>query len=97
MEYPSTVTIVVSLVVGLLLVVFFRKKWRSGDVYPPAAATMVDHIVNFKRLHDFLYDRHKRYKTFGISYPTFSLVCTTDPADVEYMLKTNFANYVKVS
>lgn len=100
-EYAAAVTTIIammlSLVTALLLGLFFRKKWRNCDVYPPGAATMVDHILNFKRIHDFFYDRHQRFKTFRIAYPTFSMVCTTDPADVEHMLKTNFANYIKVS
>lgn len=98
-EYAAAVTTItammLSLVTALLLGLFFRKKWRNCDVYPPGAATMVDHILNFKRIHDFFYDRHRRFKTFRIAYPTFSMVCTTDPADVEHMLKTNFANYIK--
>ena len=93
----TAIMLSLSLVAPLLLALLLRKKWRSGGVYPPVAATMVDHIVNFKRLHDFLYDRHRRFKTFRIAYPTFSLVCTTDPADVEHMLRSNFSNYIKVS
>jgi hypothetical protein len=96
MEYPAAITIILPLVAGSVLVfLFFKIKWRSHDEYPPVAATMVDHILNFKRLHDFLYDRHRRLKTFRIAYPNFSLVCTVDPANVEHILKSNFANYIK--
>jgi len=47
--------------------------------------------------HQFLLDHHRRYKTYRIAYPTFSYVLTTDPANVEHILRFNFANYTKVS
>ena len=97
MEYPTAITIFVPLATGLLLVIlFFKMKW-SDDQFPPMAATMLDYILNFNRLHDFLYDRHIHLKTFRIAYPNFSLVCTVDPANVEHIVKSNFSNYIKVS
>ena len=98
MEYPVAIAIILPIAAASLLVIlFFKRKWRSPDKYPPVAATMVGHILNFKRLHDFLYDHHRRLKTFRIAYPNFSLVCTVDPANVEHILRSNFANYIKVS
>eukprot|EP01018_Ginkgo_biloba_P016142 Gb_31692 [translate_table: standard] len=38
----------------------------------------------------------ERYRTFRVVHPTFSYVITADPANVEHILKTNFANYGKV-
>ncbi|KAH9311242.1 hypothetical protein KI387_026277, partial [Taxus chinensis] len=70
----------------------FRSKW-SGHSYPPVAATMVGYALNFKRIHDFHTDHHYRYKTYRLVYPTRSYVLTTDPANVEHILKTNFTNY----
>nr|ATG29922.1 CYP704C10 [Taxus chinensis] len=70
----------------------FRSKW-SDHPYPPVAATMIGHILNFKRVHDFYTDHHYRYKTYRLAYPTHSYVYTTDPANVEHILKTNFTNY----
>jgi len=83
-----------SIVLALLVIFLFKMKW-SGDLCPPVAATVVGLIINFKRIHDFLFDHHRRYKTYRIAYPTFSYVFTTDPANVEHILRFNFANYVK--
>ena len=85
-----------SIALALLVILLFKRKW-SGDLCPPVAATVVGHIINFKRIHDFHFDHHRRYKTYRIAYPTFSYVFTTDPANVEHILRFNFANYVKVS
>ena len=60
------------------------------------AATIFSHIANFSKEYDFLTDLHHRYKTYRIAYPTHNYVFTTDPANVEYILKTNFTNYGKV-
>ncbi|XP_057852061.2 cytochrome P450 704C1 isoform X2 [Cryptomeria japonica] len=76
----------------LFLQNIFKSKW-SSDSYPPVAATIVGHILNFKRIHDFYADHHYRYKTYRLAYPTHSYVYTTDPANVEYILRTNFTNY----
>jgi cytochrome P450 len=83
-----------SIALALLVILLFKRKW-SGDLCPPVVATMVGHMINFKRIHDFHFDHHRRYKTYRIAYPTFSDVYTTDPANVEHILRFNFANYVK--
>jgi cytochrome P450 len=85
-----------SIALALLVILLFKMKWRD-DLRPPVAATVVGHIINFKRTHDFHFDLHRRYKTYRVAYPTFSYVFTTDPANVEHILRFNFANYTKVS
>eukprot|EP01018_Ginkgo_biloba_P016149 Gb_22851 [translate_table: standard] len=57
--------------------------------------TVCQHIMNFERVHDYHTDHAERHRTFRVVYPTFSYVFTTDPANVEHILKTNFANYGK--
>ena len=37
--------------------------------------------------------KHKTYRAYNV---LIDYVVTTDPANVEYILKTNFANYGKV-
>ncbi|GLJ25957.1 hypothetical protein SUGI_0497650 [Cryptomeria japonica] len=83
-----------SLLFLLFLLNIFKSKW-SIVPYPPVAATIVGHIINFKKQYDYLTDFHYRYRTFRIAYPNHSYVFTTDPANVEYILKTNFTNYGK--
>jgi len=100
MELLSTYalsTVLVPLAVSLLLFFAVSRKWNGrSNPSPPMAATVVGHILNFKRIHDFLAHNHQRYKTFRIAYPTFSYVFTVDPPNVEHILKTNFTNYGRV-
>ncbi|PKU83145.1 Cytochrome P450 704C1 [Dendrobium catenatum] len=68
----------------------FRKK-----NYPPVAGTIFHQLLNLHRLPDFQTDLSRRYKTFRILAPFFNYVYTVDPINIEYILKTNFANFGK--
>ncbi|KAH0464795.1 hypothetical protein IEQ34_004898 [Dendrobium chrysotoxum] len=68
----------------------FRKK-----KYPPIAGTMIHQFLNLHRLLDFQTDLSRRYKTFRILTPFCNYVYTVNPDNVEYILKTNFANFGK--
>jgi len=89
MEYVAA-----TLTLALLVIFLFKMNW-SGGLCPPVAATVIGVMINFKHLHDFILHHHRRYKTYRIAYPTFSYVLTTDPANVEHILRSNFANYIK--
>lgn len=90
-----TVLVSVSALACSLWIVGYLRSWRRKDVYAPVVGTMLNHAINFERLHDYHTDQAQRYKTFRVVYPTCSYVFTTDPVNVEHILKTNFANYVK--
>lgn len=71
---------------------FPNKKKR----YHPIAGTIVNQLINFYRLHHYMTDlatKHTSYRLLGLFR---SKVYTADPANVEYILKTNFTNYGKV-
>ncbi|KAJ8552749.1 hypothetical protein K7X08_020142 [Anisodus acutangulus] len=63
--------------------------------YHPVAGTAIDHLLNFDRLHDYMTEQANKYKTYRILNLFKSEVYTSDPANVEYILKTNFPNYGK--
>eukprot|EP00253_Pinus_taeda_P023291 PITA_23291 len=90
----STEYAAVTLTLVLLVIMLFKMNWRSDATRPPVAATMFGIIINFKRLHDFILHHHRRHKTYRIPYPTFSYVVTPHPANVEHILRSNFANYI---
>ncbi|GLJ25952.1 hypothetical protein SUGI_0497490 [Cryptomeria japonica] len=90
-----TLSVTVFLLVFSLWIVGFLRKFRNNGAYPPLVGTMLSHVMNFERLHDYHTEQAERCKTFRVMYPTFSYVFTTDPINVEHILKTNFTNYVK--
>ncbi|KAG8065892.1 hypothetical protein GUJ93_ZPchr0004g39238 [Zizania palustris] len=63
--------------------------------YPPVAGTVLHQLLNFGRLVEYQTELSRRYRTFRMLTPTNNYVYTVDPANVEYILKTNFANYGK--
>ncbi|KAM0946756.1 putative abieta-7,13-dien-18-ol hydroxylase [Dioscorea sansibarensis] len=98
---PISVAIIIALLVlptfyafKLILGPSFSKKWRRRN-YPPVAGTIFHQLMNLHRLQDFQTDISHKYKTFRMLTPSCNFVYTVDPVNVEYILKTNFANYCK--
>ncbi|KAK9914141.1 hypothetical protein M0R45_037935 [Rubus argutus] len=94
MDFLSTslLPIAISLAVILLAVIFLPEKKRR---YHPVAGTVLNQLINFPRLHDYMTELAGKYRTYRLLGFFRSEVYTSDPANVEYMLKTNFANYGK--
>lgn len=61
----------------------------------PLLGSTLELTANFHRLFDWLTDYAMHFPTFEAKYIGFRLLFTVDPANVEYILKTNFSNYVK--
>lgn len=63
----------------------------------PVIGVLIEAHANWHRIHDwmteYLYQGHtiRAHAGFG-----FQIVFTADPANVEHIMKTNFANYPKV-
>lgn len=62
----------------------------------PVAGTVFHQLLNFSRLHDYMTNLARKHKTYRLLSLSGSEVYTSDPINVEYILKTNFANYGKV-
>lgn len=61
----------------------------------PLLGSTLELTANFHRLYDWLTDYAMHSPTFEAKYMGFRLLFTVDPANIEYILKTNFPNYVK--
>ncbi|CAL4946146.1 unnamed protein product [Urochloa decumbens] len=73
------------------------RRSSSTRRYPPVAGTVFHKLYHLRRLHDYLTDLSRRHKTFRLLAPGLRrrLVYTCDPAVVEHILRSNFANYGK--
>lgn len=102
MDFSSYLPIYISIATALLLALCIGNKilgkgeWRRKKRLPPVAGTIFHQLVNFKRLHDFQTDLSRIYKTFRLLAPSNTQIYTADPANIEYILRTNFKNYGKV-
>lgn len=74
---------------------FQERDFAKGPPSWPLLGAALSHASNLHRFHDYITDYCRKYRTFRVAYPGFDYYYTADPANVEYMLKTNFHNYVK--
>ncbi|KAA0049016.1 hypothetical protein IC582_012314 [Cucumis melo] len=88
----AAVLLLISIVVRLILTHKLRKK-----KYHPIAGTVFHQLLNFHRLHDYMTDLARKHKTYKLLGPFRDEVYTSDPPNVEYMLRTNFENFGKGS
>ncbi|CAI9278054.1 unnamed protein product [Lactuca saligna] len=95
---PVSISAISTISLLLLLCIYVynqhnqRKKTKT---HHPIAGTMFNQLLNFNRLHDYMTDLAKKHKTYRLISPFRYEVYTSDPVNVEYILKTNFENYVK--
>ncbi|KAK9141459.1 hypothetical protein Syun_010859 [Stephania yunnanensis] len=68
---------------------------KKGKKRHPIAGTMLNQLLNFNRLHHYMTDLATKHYTYRLISPFRSEVYTADPANVEYILKTNFPNFGK--
>ncbi|KAJ9188422.1 hypothetical protein P3X46_003781 [Hevea brasiliensis] len=71
------------------------KKKQRKNKYHPVGGTIFHQLLNFNRMHDYVVDLAGKYKTYRLLSPFRNMIFTRDPANVEYILKTNFENYGK--
>ncbi|KAJ7552926.1 hypothetical protein O6H91_06G077100 [Diphasiastrum complanatum] len=61
----------------------------------PLVGSYIEVISNKQRIHDWVTDYAKLYKTFELRIGGTRMIHTVDPINVEYILKTKFVNYPK--
>lgn len=89
----------IALAILLVQIVANKLKQKNGNKrkkYHPIGGTMFNQLLNFNRLHHYMTDLATKHKTYRLLSPFRSEIYTAEPANVEYMLKTNFENYGKV-
>ncbi|XP_038893212.1 cytochrome P450 704C1-like [Benincasa hispida] len=88
----AAVLLLISIVVRQILTRKPRKK-----KYHPIAGTVFHQLLNFHRLQDYMTDLARKHKTYRLLGPFRNEVYTSDPPNVEYILRTNFDNFGKGS
>ncbi|KAL6882674.1 hypothetical protein ACP4OV_011364 [Aristida adscensionis] len=95
MESPLSHPALLALPLLLLALLYLARRRHRSRRYPPVAGTMLHQLFNFGRLVEYHTELSRRHRTFRMLTPTCNYVYTVEPANVEYILKTNFANYGK--
>ncbi|KAK4385086.1 cytochrome [Sesamum angolense] len=95
---PIFLSVVVAiLAVFVVRVVIGLSAKKEKRKYHPIRGTIFHLLFNFRQIYDYLTDLTRKNSTFRILYLDNVEIYTSDPANVEYFLKTNFANYGKGS
>ncbi|THU69827.1 hypothetical protein C4D60_Mb08t18510 [Musa balbisiana] len=71
-----------------------QRHQRCPKTWPVIGST-IEQLKNYDRMHDWLAGYLSESKTVTVSLPFKSYTYIADPASVEHVLKTNFANYPK--
>ncbi|XP_049385796.1 cytochrome P450 704C1-like [Solanum stenotomum] len=90
-----TATIISLILFCVFILHFLTKKLHGKKRYHPIGGTVFNLLINFHRVHHYMTDLAGKYKTYRLSSPFKNRIFTSDPANVEYILKTNFENYGK--
>ncbi|KAF5732971.1 cytochrome P450 704C1-like protein [Tripterygium wilfordii] len=84
----------VSCCLHLLLHVFSNQAINNPQ-YPPVKGTVFHQLIYFKKLYDHQTEVSRKHPTFRLLGPGQSVAYTTDPRNIEHVLKTNFDKYSK--
>ncbi|GMN43030.1 hypothetical protein TIFTF001_012232 [Ficus carica] len=93
----TALALILSLFTVQIVAKVVNKTKAKKKKYPPIGGTVFHQLLNFKRLHHYMTElagKHKTYRLLGLFR---NEIYTSDPVNVEYILKTNFENYGKGS
>ena len=95
---PMCFTALALLISLIAIQILLRKlnKNKRKKKYHPIASTTFHQLLHFNRLHHYMTDQAGKYRTYRLLSLVRNEIYTSDPTNVEYILKTNFDNYGKV-
>lgn len=76
----------------------WQQRHRLGPKDWPLIGATIETLRHFDTMHDWILSYFQNgVKTFRVRMPNIVYTYTIDPNNVEYILKTNFANFPKVN
>ncbi|XP_062010762.1 cytochrome P450 704C1-like [Rosa rugosa] len=93
--HPISISLAAILIAIYMVRPHARRLYEKRKRYHPVAGTVLNQLINFPRLHHYMTELACKYTTYRLLGFFRSEIYTSDPANVEYMLKTNFPNYGK--
>ncbi|KAB1208111.1 hypothetical protein CJ030_MR7G013032 [Morella rubra] len=83
------------MVLGCIFIHFWNQRNKKGPKTWPLVGAAIEQFMNYDRMHDWLVNYLSKTKTVVVPMPFITYTYIADPANVEHVLKTNFANYPK--
>ncbi|RHN81930.1 putative abieta-7,13-dien-18-ol hydroxylase [Medicago truncatula] len=81
---------------GFIIKIHGIRNFDKKRKYHPVAGTVLHELFNFHRLLEYSTDITSKRKIYRLLSFNRSEVYTSDPANIEHILATNFSNYGKV-
>ncbi|PON90662.1 Cytochrome P450, E-class, group I [Trema orientale] len=82
-------------VLSWILIHRWSQRNKKGPKTWPLVGAAIEQFLNYDRMHDWLVQYLFKSKTVVVPMPFTTYTYIADPANVEHVLKTNFANYPK--
>uniref|UniRef100_A0A2P2JLI2 Cytochrome P450 n=1 Tax=Rhizophora mucronata TaxID=61149 RepID=A0A2P2JLI2_RHIMU len=102
MDTISAISTLIATPLLLILIVFlylvlkiYTGKSINNPKYAPVCGTIFDRLLHYKTIYDYQISIARKHKTHRMLAPDQSEVYTTDPRNIEHVLKTNFDKYAK--
>ncbi|KAM7261044.1 hypothetical protein ACFE04_026519 [Oxalis oulophora] len=102
MEILFTILIIISTPLIILLIAslyvilqIFTGKSIKDPTYPPINGTVFHQLLYFTRLYDYQTQVARKIPTYRLLGPHQSEIYTTNPQNIEHVLKTKFDKYAK--
>lgn len=84
------------MVISWIFIYRWNQRNKKGPKTWPLIGAAIEQLMNYDRMHDWLVEYLSEWKTVVVPMPFTTYTYIADPANVEHVLKTNFANYPKV-
>lgn len=78
-----------------LIIRIYTGKSVNNPEYPPVKGTVFHQLLYFDRMYDHQTEVAQKLPTYRLLAPSQSNIYTTDPRNIEHILKTNFEKYTK--
>ncbi|CAN1794289.1 Cytochrome P450 704B1 [Linum perenne] len=99
MEDEKGIVSMFFILAGFVASWIFVHRWNQrnnkGPKTWPVVGAAIEQLVNYDRMHDWLVNYLSELRTVVVPMPNTTYTYIADPACVEHVLKTNFANYPK--
>ncbi|XP_043707576.1 cytochrome P450 704B1 isoform X2 [Telopea speciosissima] len=94
-DYCIGVMMLACFIISWIFIHRWNQRNSKGPKTWPIVGAAIEQLLNYDRMHDWLVEYFSELKTVKVPMPFTTYTYIADPANVEHVLKTNFANYPK--
>ncbi|XP_074376377.1 cytochrome P450 704B1 [Apium graveolens] len=87
--------VVASMLLSWLFIYRWNQRTKKGPKTWPLVGAAIEQLMTYDTMHDWLVKYLEESRTVVVPMPFTTYTYIADPANVEHVLKTNFANYPK--